>query len=313
MAKRHREHAVKALEGGHRVGLGLDGVEAVAHRQLELGVGGDFRLVGVAADMGIRVIGERAHGGERKLLAAIVDQQRRVELVAKLGEGLAAGELHLQHGPLDGLGQHVRGGLRASAQEEGVFRKHGVAFDERVEVLDRGDIAAEGVVHLLDGDARAHQRGHRGVGSLILRVAGERQVDHQANMLYGRVELLELRDQAAQLFGRMLCRCGDGVEDGLRALGQRGEIGGKGRVVKAAIEDGKIPVGFHCISSLKCSPGLYRFASLPIIAKCGGADKGTGNKKRKSSQIPLSKQGGLHYNGCKVFPLCKSLTRRIWT
>ena len=83
-------------------------------------------------------------------------------------------------------------------------------------------------------------------------------------MLHGRVELLKLRDQDAQLFRLILRRRGNGVGKGLRALGQRGEIGGKGRVVKAAVEDGKIPVGFHCISSLKCSQGLCRFHRFPL-------------------------------------------------
>lgn len=111
MSKRHIQHALVALERRHGFALSLEVVQAEAHRQFDLLVGSQLGFVGAAARIGIAVVSQRTDGRQRNLLAVVIDQQGRIQLIAQLGEGFAAGELHLQ----DRLFQRFRKLMLASS------------------------------------------------------------------------------------------------------------------------------------------------------------------------------------------------------
>ena len=110
---------------------------------------------------------DRAGGGKRNRLAVVIDRQRRVQLVAKLGERLPAGKLHLHHRLLEGFRKLMLGILCRLAQGKSTRLQFVVSVDDRVEVLKRSQIAGEGVGCERGVHISAHQRRHRGVGSIF--------------------------------------------------------------------------------------------------------------------------------------------------
>ena len=262
VGERHIQHALVAAQLRHGFALGLDAVEAVAHRDFELLVRGQLGVVGLAAHVGVRVVGHRAGGGKRNRLAVVIDRQRRVQLVAKLGERLPAGKLHLHHRLFEGFRKLMLGVFGHLQQREGAGGERFVRMNQLAQVLQLGEIATQRVVRLLHQHGGAHQRRHRGVGGLVLGVHGKRQLDHQHQALKGHAQRFDLADQRGQLGGLVLARRGDG-------LGQRGDgriqpaqIRLKRRIVKILVKNGQIPIRLHGVPpfSLRASSPVF----LPV-------------------------------------------------
>ena len=137
-------------------------------------------------------------------------------------------------------------GLFGAAPEEVAVRlKHGIGFDERVKVLQRGEVARERAVRLPDEHVRLHQRGHGGIGRLVFRVAGERELGHQHQTLVDGAKLLKQRHNGAELGGGIAAFRTDNVRKGPDAPGEGRKVGGKGRIVKAGVKHRKIPGFLH--------------------------------------------------------------------
>ena len=247
MGERHIQHALVTLERRHRFALRLDVVQAEAHRQFNLLVGSQLGFVGAAARIGIAVVSQRTHGRQRNLLAVVIDQQGRIQLIAQLGEGFAAGELHLQDRLFQRFRKLMLGILRCLAQGESTRLQFVVGVDDRVEVVKRSQIAGEGVGCQRRAHDSTHQRCHRGVGSFVVRVHGERQPNHQAQTLEKVGQRFLLMNQRNELLNLVLSGRGDSGGEGVDLLRQTSEVILELRVVKVLVEYGQIPIRFHRI------------------------------------------------------------------
>ena len=245
MSKRHIQHALVALERRHGFALSLEVVQAEAHRQFDLLVGSQLGFVGAAARIGIAVVSQRTHGGQRNLLAVVIDQQGRIQLIAQLGEGFAAGELHLQDRLFQRFRKLMLGILRCFAQGKSTRLQFVVGVDDRVEVLKRSQIAGEGVGCQRRAHDSTHQRCHRGVGSLVVRVHGERQLNHQAQTLEKVGQCFLLMNQRNELLNLVLSGRGDSSGEGVDLLRQTSEVILELRGVKVLVEYGQIPICLH--------------------------------------------------------------------
>ena len=223
--------------------LTLDAVQTRGHGNLDARIGGDFRLVGAAAHVGGRVVGQSADGGEGERLALSVllegNHQVRVQIVPQAAPRAAAGGLHPQHRGLQRRVDDVRRALLQLAQQECVLLQHGLACDERVQIVDPAQQAAQRAEGLSALDVHIVHAVVIGARVLVVRVHGEGQKGEIAD-LDGRVlHALQRLQHGGEALGRAVV--GQLVDGGAQTRQQREGLGGLAvqlRVVKSCVELG---------------------------------------------------------------------------
>ena len=164
-----------------------------------------------------------------------------------MGEGFAAGELHLQDRLFQRFRKLMLGILRCLAQGKSTRLQFVIGVDDRVEVLKRSQIAGEGVGCERGVHISAHQRRQRGVGGLVVRVHGKVQLDHHRQTLEKAGQRFLLMDQRNELPDLVLGGHGDSGGEGVNLLRQTGKVILELRIVKVLVEYGQIPIRFHRI------------------------------------------------------------------
>ena len=250
VVKGHVQHRVEVLRLGQGAGLLLNAVQAVAHGQLDLAVGGQLRLVGVLADRGVRVIGHAPHRRQGQGLTAIFHGMGGIQLVPQLAEGVSAGQAHFQHPGLQFGGDGVAAVVRHFPQGEGHRLQHAGGGNQLLQVGNASHIAGDvgihqpGVVHE-QGELVAVQ-----VGALVFRVHGLGKEDEAAQAVgQGAETLTGLHQlfQPGQVIQRFVLQ---NVPLGPDGPGQGGHVPQKSFVLKACVQERKIPLAVHGYSSI---------------------------------------------------------------
>ena len=246
----HVQHRVEVLRPGQGAGFLLDAVQAVAHGQLQLAVGGQLRLVGIPADGGVRVIGHAPHRGQGQGLAAVFHGVGGIQLVPQLAEGVPAGQAHLQHPGLQFRGNGVAAVVCHLPQGEGHRLQHAGGGNQLLQVRNASHIAGNvgihqpGVVHH-EGKLVAVQ-----VGALVFRVHGLGEEDEAAQAVGQGAEAFA---GAHQLFqpGQVIQRLVlQNVPLGTDGSGQGSHVPQKRFVLKALVQERKVPLAVHGYSSI---------------------------------------------------------------
>ena len=167
-----------------------------------------------------------------------------VQPVTQLGEGVAAGELHLQNPGLDGLGDGV--GRRSGALPQG--EGHGLQLlrggDQLLQVAQAPHIAAEG------GAEQPHIVAHHVQLVVILgghgvaRVHRQRQLREQEQPLQQRVQLLLTVHQLLQP-GQFVHIGGEERVQGFHLARHLRHVSQEGLVLKALVQVRQIPCPVH--------------------------------------------------------------------
>ena len=258
------QDGIKAIGLQHRQALALDAVQARGHGLLDLRIGGQLGLIGIVAHLRIGILRLAAHGGQGQLFAAIIHAQGRVQLIAQLREGAAAGQGHFEQ-PLLDFGRGQMFSRRTILPQREIHRLQLLALSDRLLkrlVAQAAQIAREGraghsVRHILLHGA-IHQL-HSGSVVCIGR-QGQRSI---LAVFVGLLPLFGKRHVLFQRFahGQTLLQNGLLFNSNLIAAGK---IALNLWIIKAFIEYAQIPIHFVFLLSIN----IYGWRRPPGRSAC---------------------------------------------
>ena len=202
--------------------------------------------------MGIRIIGLATDPGEGKLLLPVIHGDGGIQLIPQLGEGAAAGKLHLQDPGLDGVRDQMPGLLLHLPQGEGGGLQRLGAGDGALQIRHAGHKAGDAGENRGQHGIGGHELVIRPVGSRVGGVCGQGAGDKVVQPVQLGVQGFAGAGQLLQLLrlGQRFVRQ-EGF-DGLPVLPQAVQILPEGFVLKACIQIAQIPpvhIRFHDIQS----------------------------------------------------------------
>lgn len=231
----------KAAQGALVDCLQLETVHGKGNRVADRFIAGDLRVVSVAADGRIRVIGEVAHVRQRNGLPTVKNLCRTGQAALQILPRIGAGEIHFGDQGFLPVAQAVAAVLQNAPEQVRIFAERrigGKQFLQPVVPDGSNRFPYTGVVRN-GGGCLVHHSSYRAGGSGITRVSGvaERGVDIQfALQSHERIACISI---AVSQFGSRQCSCL------LRQLVQSGDGGIQrrhvrriGRVVKVLVQDG---------------------------------------------------------------------------
>ena len=240
-----------APEGTVGNGFHFDGVQGVGNGVRDGAVAAKLRFIGVLPDLGVRVVGLVADGGQIGDGAPIGDPNGAGQVLLQLRPGVGAGDAEPGGYGFPVAGKKIFALFLHPGEQEGVVLEHVVALCQGLNIQTGGPGLERGLGS--GGSAvNGHDLSHFGAGFRILGVRGLPQLGIEGKLLGSLFQIFQNRKPLPEPLGRLHIGKPVGKPGKLLHLPAQGiHIGSVTRIVKAVVDGIQIPFVLHCVTSQK--------------------------------------------------------------
>ena len=227
-------------------GLQLDGIEGVGHGIFNPVVTGQLRFIGIPAHLRVGRVGQIPNGGKVRGGAPIEHRHGAGQVLLKVAPCVPAGQAHFGHDRFRLSTQQIPAGFLNALEQEAVVAQFFVGFYQFHQIGQPGSPAFKGGLGRGHTAGYGHHPAKLGAGLRIFGIGRLPQRGVFPQLVAKRFDVFFQRDSLSQ----RMCRFGfgqRGAESGecVDFFPQRGQIGFKCRVGKAAVNRFQIPLTVH--------------------------------------------------------------------